>query len=46
MKFLIITEYSQYTVDADDIEEAVVSTYHSGYDSIVGVIRLPAEEGE
>ena len=45
MKFLIITDYMQYTVEADDIEEAVVSTYHNGgYCNIVGVIRLPEEE--
>ena len=45
MKFLIITDYDQYTVEADNIEEAVVSTYHDGYHYIVGVIRLP-EEGK
>lgn len=44
MKFLIITDYSQYIIEADDIEEAVISTYHRGYDSIVGVIRMPEED--
>ena len=44
MKFLIITDYTQYTIEANDIEEAVISTYHNGYDSIIGVIRLPEED--
>ncbi len=46
MKFLIITEYDQWTVEALDIEEAICTRYHGGYDCVVGVIRLPAEEGE
>ena len=39
-------DYTHYTVEADNIEEAVISVYHNGFHSIVGIIRLPAEEGE
>lgn len=42
MKFLIITTYGQYSVDAEDIEEAVIKTYDSniGYKNIQAVVRI------
>ena len=45
MKFVIITDYSNYIIKADDIEDAIHEAYspHSVYDHIRAVVRIDGE---
>ena len=45
MKFLIITTYGRYTVEAEDIEAALSEAYdsHTGYKNIQAIVRIDEE---
>lgn len=45
MKFVIITDYSNHIIKADDIEDAIHEAYspHSVYDHIRAVVRIDGE---
>lgn len=45
MKFLIITKYGRYVVEAEDIEDAVKQAYDSnaGYSNIQAVVNIDEE---
>ena len=42
MKFLIITKYGQYQIEARDFDDAVIQTYDSntGYRDVVAIIKI------
>ena len=46
MKFIIITTYDSYVIEADDFEDALSDAYnnHYGYNHINGIIRIPEED--
>lgn len=47
MKFLIITFYDSYVIEADDMSDAVERSYnnHTEFNHIQAVVKLP-EDGE
>ena len=42
MKFLVITKYGQYQIEASDFDDAVEETYDSntGYRDVVAIIKI------
>ena len=45
MKYIIIREYGENIIEAEDIENAVYASYdtHTGYDDIVAIVRIKEE---
>ena len=45
MKYLILTKYSQYQIEAEDFEDAVHQVYnhHTGYDDVMAIIKIETD---
>lgn len=45
MKFLIITRYGSYTVEAEDFQDAAEQAYdtHTKYSNVDAIVKLPEE---
>lgn len=43
MKFIIITKYGSYIIDADDFDQAVEKAYdnHTGYRDVEAIVKVP-----
>ena len=45
MKYIIIKEYAEYVIEADDFEDAFNKAYdnHCGYDNLIAIVRVNEE---
>lgn len=45
MKYLIITKYSQYQIEAKNFEDAFNQAYHHnrGYDDLIAIIKIETD---
>ena len=46
MKFVVITYFTTYIIEADDFGDAVEKCYdnHSGFVNILAIVRIPEED--
>jgi len=42
MRYLVITKFGQYQIEADDFDDAVQQAYdnHTGYRDVVAIIKI------
>ena len=48
MKFLIVTHYGSYVIEAEDFAQAADHAYddHSGYAHVEAIIKLPVTDSD